>query len=255
MPRKASPPSSKSAIRSSTGANRTSIGGRQRRAVGRILLLVALPVAISVGAASANHRGAPVSQELAFTLTIPAPAGSAVCVAHDLDVRRARRLTNVGRYQADWSPDGRRIALAGGKRGTHPIRVQNADGTAVRPVSTPQGATEDDSSPTWSPDGRNIAFTRYVCFGPRVDYGRAGIWIVDLETGRERQIGKELATLSCAPSGDVLAAEIGARSRARSCCSRQPVALCGISGRRAGVCSIEGSRGRPTASGSPSAAA
>ena len=223
--------------------------------MGRILVLVALPMAISVGAAPANHRRAPASQELAFTLTLPGTGGSAVCAARDGVFRDARRLTDVGRYQAAWSPNGQRIALAGGKRGTHPIRVQNADGTAVRPVSTPRGATEDDSSPTWSPDGRSIAFTRYVYFGPRVDYGRAGIWIVDLETRRERQIGKELATLSWAPSGDVLAAEIGGAFES------EIVLLTPTGGvvrrlRPAGRRAFErGSRGRPTASGSPSAAA
>ena len=51
---------------------------------------------------------------------------------------------------ADWSPDGRRIALSH----DGDIVVVNADGSGRRLVS----AAGDNTSPSWSPDGRSIVF-------------------------------------------------------------------------------------------------
>jgi Tol biopolymer transport system component len=72
----------------------------------------------------------------------------------DADGSNQRRLASGGR--PDWSPDGRRIAYAGGQGETE-IYVMNADGSgSVRLTDTPEYAT----SPSWSPDGTRIAFTR-----------------------------------------------------------------------------------------------
>jgi Tol biopolymer transport system component len=68
---------------------------------------------------------------------------------------RARRTALRLRAMGDlaWSPDDRQLAFAG-YRG---IRVVNADGTGLRTLSRGQ-----DSSPTWSADGKAIAFSREV---------------------------------------------------------------------------------------------
>ena len=52
----------------------------------------------------------------------------------------------------DWSPDGSRLALVSGAR----IYTVNRDGSGMRRLRT--GTTGRDSSPSWSPDGRQIVF-------------------------------------------------------------------------------------------------
>ena len=59
--------------------------------------------------------------------------------------------------EADWAPDGRRIAFASRRRGSLDIYVMNADGTDTRRLTA---TGDDDDNPTWSPDGRRLAFNR-----------------------------------------------------------------------------------------------
>jgi TolB protein len=62
-------------------------------------------------------------------------------------------------FQIDpaYSPDGSRIAFASAREGTLDVYVMNADGSDTRRLtSTPA----NDGQPTWSPDGRQIAFQR-----------------------------------------------------------------------------------------------
>jgi Tol biopolymer transport system component len=65
-----------------------------------------------------------------------------------------------------WSPDGCQIAFRSNHDGdTGPvarISIVNADGTALRQVSPEPGPNEFayDESPTWSPTGTQLAFTR-----------------------------------------------------------------------------------------------
>jgi TolB protein len=67
-------------------------------------------------------------------------------------------------WEPDWSPDGRRIAFARSfpgpmQRGLEIYLVSAAGGSPVR-LAPHRKKTMDDRDPTWSPDGRRIAFTR-----------------------------------------------------------------------------------------------
>jgi len=80
-----------------------------------------------------------------------------------------RKLTNLQADTPAWSPDGTRIAFTGNPPRGEPIQVtglfvMDADGSNVRRITPSDGAgrqgqaVRSESAPTWSPDGRSIAF-------------------------------------------------------------------------------------------------
>jgi Tol biopolymer transport system component len=87
------------------------------------------------------------------------------------DGSRLKRLTNwISGYSApDWSPDGKRIAFDSGDSGAVGVRgdiwVMGADGDdKTRLTHNPKVTAtrfEFANNPSWSPDGRRIAFTQW----------------------------------------------------------------------------------------------
>lgn len=81
------------------------------------------------------------------------------------------------RSDPDWSPDGRSIAYTERLNGRFQIRTINPTGSAPK-YRTSEGVNEQ---PSWAPDGRHIVFTS----------SRSGVrqlWVMDIETGRTRQL-------------------------------------------------------------------
>ena len=78
------------------------------------------------------------------------------------------------------SPDGRRIAFDSDRGGVRGVYVADADGRNVRRVS-PDGYA---AVPSWSPDGRSLAFVREEPSRPKV----WNLWTLDLESRALRQI-------------------------------------------------------------------
>jgi TolB protein len=82
------------------------------------------------------------------------------------DGTQHRRLTHDldadGEFEVDWSPDGRRIAIAATRRGGDPgIFVVNADGTEQTRLT--RATCFGDFSPDWAPGGHRIVFRHDTC--------------------------------------------------------------------------------------------
>jgi TolB protein len=83
-----------------------------------------------------------------------------------------------------WSPDGERIAYTVSEAGCFgdgsSIHIIGADGGGMRGLTHPPDGFYDQS-PAWSPDGRELVFHRG-------DLAFGDIYVVDIESGDERQL-------------------------------------------------------------------
>lgn len=130
------------------------------------------------------------------------PAGmvSEICVI-EADGSGMRRLTSSGAEGAgsegpDWSPDGRRIAfhsdrvaMASGSATSRArdIYVMDIDGSNVRRLTmVAPGATAQN--PSWSPDGRELAFASRRIDGAPADWE---VYVVSADGGARRQVTKD----------------------------------------------------------------
>jgi Tol biopolymer transport system component len=99
-----------------------------------------------------------------------------------------QRPITRGVGDASLSPDGKRIAFAGGPAGVCSVRlfVMRADGALVRPLTEggqdPAMPSTCYGRPTWSPDGKRIAFTATG------DVGYASIWEMNIDGTGRRQL-------------------------------------------------------------------
>lgn len=80
-----------------------------------------------------------------------------------------------------WAPDDRRIALTASERGLPRILVADLDAGTMEPLDLGMPA----SGPTWSPDGRWLAFTGSPGFGLE----EQGLYIVRLDGTRAAGVG------------------------------------------------------------------
>jgi TolB protein len=86
-----------------------------------------------------------------------------------------------------WSPDGKRIAFqcqvqeSPGVPGYSRICVMNADGSDVRPLPQQPPTGLSDSAPSWSPDGKRIAFGRGVG-------DQEAVFVMDADGSDARQV-------------------------------------------------------------------
>lgn len=114
------------------------------------------------------------------------PDGQSALMRADGDSRGAvLRVTsvvddNAANFHPRPSPDGTRIAFDSDREGVRAVFIADADGQNVRRVSGEGFA----AIPSWSPDGRQLAYVRAEADRPRV----WNIWITNLETGETRRI-------------------------------------------------------------------
>jgi TolB protein len=121
------------------------------------------------------------SGQLAFSSAI-SNDGSMEIYVSNLDGSNPRRLTRTSKavnISPRWNPrTGREIAFISNRGGSPQVYVMDASGANQRPLVARGGHSD---SPSWSPDGRYIAFT----------YGGAGgyqIFVADVASGQLLQL-------------------------------------------------------------------
>ena len=78
-------------------------------------------------------------------------------------------------FNPDWSPDGRRLVFLDAE-GFDDLLTMNANGANRRRLNLRETGIADETDPSWSPNGTEIAFAG------------DGLWIVDVRTGKPRRI-------------------------------------------------------------------
>lgn len=93
-----------------------------------------------------------------------------------------------------WAPDGKRIAfecqsLTGVSRNPYlgRICVMTAAGSNIRQLTQTPAAGVEDSAPSWSPDGRRLAFQRVV-ENERGEPLRDGVFVMNANGGNARRV-------------------------------------------------------------------
>ena len=129
-------------------------------------------------------------------------AGNPEIYVMNADGSGLERLTRrpLGDTRPSWSPDGTRIVYQRFKTGgqgldprTAEIAVMNADGSGVKVLTN---NTIEDLNPSWSPDGKRIAFASQRV-GAQFD-----IYVMSADGSRERRVTRTVAnemTPACQP--------------------------------------------------------
>jgi TolB protein len=137
-----------------------------RRAVLPALLTLAAVLAPGLAQATGPGRNG----EIAFSTKV---RGRSQVFTVEPDGTRLRQVTHsaggAGQFGLAWSPDGKRLLFTvTGARGKDALVRAGADGTGATSISPPcTGRCLGDDAPSYSPDGRKIAFER--AFGPIVN--------------------------------------------------------------------------------------
>jgi len=85
-----------------------------------------------------------------------------------------------------FSPDGKHIAFCSGRSGETPrIWVARADGSEPRQITGDMQGSQN--LPSWSPDGRTLAFVS-------ISEGQHHVWTIDVEGANRRRITNEVGT-------------------------------------------------------------
>ncbi|MEM7029875.1 MAG: Ig-like domain-containing protein [Chloroflexota bacterium] len=108
-----------------------------------------------------------------------------------IDVETQETTNLSGEIQVEdaipsWSPNGQMIAFGRTQpalTATQQIWLMNADGSNPRPLTDEPQIFHN--TPAWSDDGQLLAFQRY---SREANATKAGIWLLDINTGEQRQL-------------------------------------------------------------------
>ena len=139
------------------------------------------------------------------------------------DGRNAQRLAQRSAYVFSWSPDNRYFIYIGGRKGTHKDAPGNhtrgtlfslmdarSGGSRLLPVSFAFGYGH---YPTWSPDGRSIAYVGFdlppdaastSADDPTQIFDGVGVYVVDVDSGDIRRLASGIDP-AWSPDGSMIA--------------------------------------------------
>ena len=132
---------------------------------------------------------------IAFTST---RSGNGEIYRMSFDGKRVRKLTKHPKYDggAAWSPDGQQITfisfrdlnrIEAGGIVLGEIYLMNADGK--NPINLTQSVEKPDLGSSWSPDGKQIAFSSSELF-VQDNLFRSDIWVMDVDGGNSHNLTK-----------------------------------------------------------------
>ncbi len=133
-------------------------------------------------------RFAPDGRRLAYV----SPDEGAIRVL-DLDLQSETVIPSEMGEPPAWSPDGTslvfgRVLEGYGQFAIHLLTALVADAEAPpRDLSAGEGPPVEDGLPAWSPDGRQIAFTRRYTAGPDLNLGRQ-VWLMQADGSGARRL-------------------------------------------------------------------
>lgn len=111
----------------------------------------------------------------------------AIQVTSDLEGVRAAAL----------SPDGQSVAFYSSESGSQDVWLVPSDGSGPPRQLTEGSMTADETRfrPSWSPDGSTIAYV-----ANQADFYADDVWLVDVNTGRTRQLSDGIRAISTTPA-------------------------------------------------------
>lgn len=138
------------------------------------------------GGIDTNPAWSPTGREIAFTSN---RAGSVQIYVMSAEGTDLRRVTFEGRYNdgATWSPDGTKLAHSSRRQDNlHDIAI--TDLLTMQTLFLTEGVPGSHEAPSFSPDGRKIAFASSRTSRRATD---VQIFIMDLDGGNWRQVTSE----------------------------------------------------------------
>jgi Tol biopolymer transport system component len=148
------------------------VDGTNRHVIARVRGFYQVPTWSPDGSLIAFRSGTTVGSEWSSVFTIR-PDGTG-----------ERRLPIASGGPLVWSPDGTRLTYPGPP---NVLWVMRSDGTGARQITTCKLPCVGDMDPTWSPDGKQIAFIRQEDGG-----GATRLYVVDVATGVTRGLTPHL---------------------------------------------------------------
>ncbi|MEX1255270.1 MAG: cohesin domain-containing protein [Dehalococcoidia bacterium] len=112
----------------------------------------------NVAAADSDPSWSPLGNRIAFTSTRDGGDGDIFVMDVDGTDQTAVTANSSVEGEAEWSPTASRLAFHRTAGLTRDIIAMNADGLDETNLTPPTGS-DQDSSPSWSPDGSTLAFT------------------------------------------------------------------------------------------------
>lgn len=185
------------------------------------VLLALVLVGASALLRSRDSDAASAGDLIAYSCKEQNNAWYAICVVRT-DGTGAKRLTQgIATTDPTWSPDGEQIAFTRHETGGEfsqstqdDLFVMDADASDQRQV-TQDVAGQSSFKPTWSPDGKQIAFLRSdaVFVTSPMRYG--DLFIVNLDGSEATRLtrGKLVSGPAWSPDGQLIAMAMGTRGR------------------------------------------